>query len=157
MHLERLASFICCSSLFHNIEEAKNIWWTAELCSLFGLPKAFIAPLKERFEKSLTLVSTICNFHKLSVVFSRGRTSIIRTDVFNAGLYIFAQTASWYAKKFFIIKLPLKWGIVGLCTSNNTHGTGQNVFSIKLQFSRFCIKNSTNFFAIIFCHGAIES
>ena len=71
---------------------------------------------------------------------NRGWSSIIRTDVFGAGVYIFAERASWYGKKSFIIKLSLKWGIVRLCSLNNTHATDQKVFSFKMQFSPFCKK-----------------
>ena len=71
-------------------------------------------------------------------IVSRGWSSIIRTDVFSAGAYIFAQRASWYGKKSFIIKLSLKWGIVRLCSLNNTRATDQKVLSFKMQFSWFC-------------------
>ena len=46
--------------------------------------------------------------------------------------------ASEYATKLFITKFPLKWGIVGLCSSSNTGDTDQNAFSVKSMFSHIC-------------------
>ena len=44
----------------------------------------------------------------------------------------------WYKNKSFIMKFPLKWGIVHFCRLIKTGNIEQNVFFVKTQFLRFC-------------------
>ena len=65
---------------------------------------------------------------------TRGWGKIIWTNIFNCSASNTHSTRLEHAKKLFIRKFPLKWGIVRFCRSYITRDMGQNVFSSFYEF-----------------------
>ena len=73
---------------------------------------------------------------------TRGWCKIICTNTFNCSDSNTHSTRLGHAKKLFIRKFPLKWGIVRFCRSYITRDMGQNVFSRFYEFFKNLRKNS---------------
>ena len=86
------------------------------------------------------------------LISSRGWVKIICTNIFNCSASNTHSTRLGHAKKLFIRKFPLKWGIVRFCRSYITRDMGQNVISRFYEFfknlrKKFVSKNQTDIFS----------
>ena len=82
----------------------------------------------------------------------RGWGKIICTNIFNCSASNTHSARLGHAKKLFIRKFPLKWGIVRFCRSYITRDMGQNVFSRFYEFfknlrKKIVSKNQTDVFS----------
>ena len=91
-------------------------------------------------------------FYKAIKGFWKGMKMVFKRCFKGFKLAVMDPNAIWS----FIMKLTLKWGTLHVCRSINSRNIVQNVFSIKMQFSWFCKKNTGQMITIISLHGIIE-